>query len=128
VQAGKALSSPAAFGDNDGATSGGTPKASEVYVRTNDAKVLSNLAFHEAMHNKLQLDNKQLHNGDGLRGTLFKSNADIGGDVSGKALSQKNIDDMATALSKSVPQWTRGITALILSATRKASGDPLWDN
>jgi hypothetical protein len=40
--------------------------ASEVYVNFQDKTLLANLAFHELMHNILQLDNA-MHKDDGLR-------------------------------------------------------------
>jgi hypothetical protein len=58
------LNLPQEAGDLGGQTSIGSQYGaiSEVYVENNfPAKKLANIAFHELMHNKLQKNNKQLH-------------------------------------------------------------------
>jgi hypothetical protein len=131
VMRGGKLAGTLGFGDHWGFTdtdpvSGKT--GSEVYNRSTDVRVLANLAFHEAMHNKLGFSNRRLHNGNGLRGSPFRSDADPGGVVTDTTLlTEDNIVAMSGALNKSVPQWTDGIEFLITRGQLKAAGDPMWN-
>jgi hypothetical protein len=125
---GSGLSGTYSFGSHWGATQTiGGRTASEVYMRTNDPTVLANLAFHEAMHNKLRLGNQQLHNGDGMRGSAFVSAASAGGDIdSSTLLTSANIMTIAPALGNPVPQWTDGISILLSRRRRRDANDPTW--
>jgi hypothetical protein len=77
--------------------------ASEVYVKWRDETLLAKLAFHELMHNRLQLGNA-MHRDDGLR---------TGRDITpATPYTDQNKRDMAAALKKSVPQWVGGISIL----------------
>jgi hypothetical protein len=129
VGKGGALSSTFAFGSHWGYTDviqGRT--ASEVYARTKNARVLANLAFHEAMHNKLRLDNRRLHNGDGLGGSPFVDAGDVGGLVTDTTpLTPTNIAAMAAALGNPVPQWTDGIDKLLQRRAMRDANDATWD-
>ncbi len=91
-----------------------TGVASEVYLHFSDADVLSNLIFHEAMHNKLALDNR-MHPKGGLAASPVDANS---------TLSQPNIADMAAALDNKRPQWTAGIQ-LLVSESQRSDNDPL---
>jgi hypothetical protein len=79
---------------------------SEVYVAgwENDSRSLANLAFHELMHNKLQLGDYALHNGIDGTGLAVETITPT------SALSQRNVDIMAANLRDIVPQWTEGYT------------------
>ena len=71
---------------------------SEIYTsELSDWKMsdIVNLAFHELMHNKLQVgDDLHTDYGFGL----------AAGDVTGRTLNERNIEDMAKALATKVPQ------------------------
>ena len=87
--------------------------ASEVYVKWNDKTLLAKLAFHELMHNKLQLGD-QMHLDDGLR---------TGKDINPSTpLTNQNARDMASAIANAVPQWTSGISIIT-----NGINDPLSD-
>jgi hypothetical protein len=101
--------------------------AAEVVVDSLDAAQLANLAFHEAMHNKLQLGNS-LHNGDGLRGSAPSKGDPTGGLVTPSTnLTPTNVVDMAAALRNRVPQWTKGIDLILSRKARRDGGDGQWD-
>ena len=86
---------------HDGRTHPGTDGvASEVYTRFRDPQTLANLIFHEAMHNKLALDNDHLHPRGGL------AVASVGPETK---LTDRNIQEMAAALDLPRRQWTKGI-------------------
>jgi hypothetical protein len=133
VMLGRKLGGTMATGGHWGMTwtSGQPPDrrtASEVYVKLNDPQMLANLAFHEAMHNKLQFSSRQLHNGDGMGGTPYRSEQDVGGEVTSTTLvTPTNIAAMARALDNSVPQWTNGISYLIARRQMRDSRDIMWD-
>jgi hypothetical protein len=102
--------------NHDGRTnpnlSGGT--ASEVYLHDWTPAVIANLVFHEAMHNKLRLDNSGLHS----RGDMAASS--VGPET---ILSARNTNDMAAALDRHSPQWVDGIKLLVNEAM-KPDSDP----
>lgn len=98
--------SPKVIGTVDLTVAGNTnPKcgASEVYVQFADKTLLANLAFHELMHNILQLGNA-MHKDDGLR-----TGRDI---TTATPLTNQNKRDMAGSIYNSVPQWLDGISIL----------------
>jgi hypothetical protein len=106
---------PSPIGGHKGLTYGTKPRVSEVYVKDADPTLLANLAFHEAMHMKLQQGNG-MHTQGGL----------ASGDVSpGVQLSKDNIKSMQAALAKPVEQWTGGLQILYDSLAAVAAGDPL---
>ena len=81
---------------------------SEVYLRSFDgaanfSNLAANIIFHEMMHNKLDAPSvktiNDLHSGGG--GGLANPTVSAG-----SALTDKNIELMAKALSKKVPQYT----------------------
>ncbi|HEY0003617.1 MAG TPA: hypothetical protein VGB17_02315 [Pyrinomonadaceae bacterium] len=91
--------------------SGGTWKSpggmiSEIYLEPMQgdrdyARLVANIAFHEAMHNKLDADPQHqsvadIHGLGGLASRVVQR---------GSQLSQSNIIKMAPALSKAVPQF-----------------------
>ena len=79
--------------------------ASEVYVascRGNGATWFTELAFHELMHNKLNLGNTGLHSKGGI------ASATVSG---GMSPSASNITDMRAALGTNQNQWTGGWAA-----------------
>ena len=90
---------------SDGWTPTGTKIcASEVYVRYTNAVLLAKLAFHEFMHNKLNIDDRMHYSQDGLGQKI------IGPETQ---LSRKNILTMQGVIKKGRPQWWDGITRLI---------------
>ncbi|MBV9211687.1 MAG: hypothetical protein JOZ52_13695 [Acidobacteria bacterium] len=89
-------------GSGDGLTAWVDPlTASEVYVATSTA-YLPQMAFHEAMHNKLHLGDTALHRQDGLA----RSPVSVGGTP-----SADNIRRMRAALDTNHQQWTGGWSA-----------------
>jgi hypothetical protein len=91
-----------ARGSGDGFTTwANNLTGSEVYV-SSSRQYLAEMAFHEAMHNKLHLGDTALHAKDGLAHVPV---------TAGTAPSATNITDMRTALSANQPQWTGGWTA-----------------
>lgn len=84
--------------DNGYTAFGNSITGSEVYV-SNSRTGLAQIAFHELMHNKLQLDDANLHKKDGL--------AKIPIPPSGSP-SDKNNSDMKAALKNKNKQWTGG--------------------
>jgi hypothetical protein len=76
---------------------------SEVYANTGggDANLLGNLAFHEAMHNKGQLSDQQLHPTGGLAGATVTNFTQMTPAV--RSL-------MARMLGQNRPQWLGGCT------------------
>ena len=85
-------------GSNNGLTVFGSSSASEIYV-SNSPSGLAELTFHELMHNKLQMNDADLHKKDGLAAKVVPL-----GDVP----STVNLSDMKTALKNSHKQWTGG--------------------
>jgi hypothetical protein len=77
---------------------GGSLTASEVYVSSSKSG-LPELTFHELMHNKLHLDDGNLHKKDGLA----VKTVPLGGQP-----SPNNIKDMKAALKNKNKQWTGG--------------------
>lgn len=101
--------------DHDGLTNPiGGSVASEVYQHFSDPAVIANLMFHEAMHNKLALDNR-MHSRGGLAASPVSADT---------VLSPSNISDMAAALDTQRPQWTAGIQ-LLISESQRSDNDPL---
>ena len=84
--------------DNGYTVLGGSITGSEVYV-SNSKNGLAQIAFHELMHNKLQMNDGALHQKDGL--------ARIPIPPSGTP-SDANIKDMKAALKNTAKQWTGG--------------------
>lgn len=74
---------------------------SEVYVSAigPNADALSAVAFHELMHNKLRLQNAQLHPKGGLAAATVNAPSQI---------SNANQTDMGSALAKAAPQYVQG--------------------
>lgn len=77
---------------------GGSLTGSEVYV-SNSKTGLAELTFHELLHNKLHLDDANLHKKDGLA----VATVPLGGQP-----SATNISDMNKALKNKNKQWTGG--------------------
>jgi hypothetical protein len=98
--------------------------ASEVYVYTKQHYALSALAFHEAMHNKLSVGDKALHEdkhtagANGLAMRVVDDNSD---------LTKENETAMAAHLRDPRPQYTAGIRRLADRRRRRDQGDPAWD-
>jgi hypothetical protein len=93
-----------------------TANASEVYVascRGNGATWFTELAFHELMHNKLNLDNAGLHGLGGLAAASVNA---------GMTPSTANVTAMRAALGTSRTQWTGGWGAI----TCPDPNDPLF--
>ena len=90
-------------GSGNGLTVFGSSSASEIYVSSSKSG-LAELTFHELMHNKLQLDDANLHKKDGLA----VKEVPLGG-----APSTTNTSDMKTALKNSHKQWTGGWMAAL---------------
>jgi hypothetical protein len=101
---------------HDGRTNSNLPggTGSEVYFHTSDATVIANLMFHEAMHNKLRLDNNHLHPRGGLAAES------VGPETK---LTTRNINEMAAALSNHQPQWTDG-TKILAQEWMRPDSDP----
>ena len=87
---------------------------SEVYLRTIDgaanfATVATNVIFHEIMHNKLDAPTPKTVNDIHIGGGLANSTVSAA-----SALTEKNIELMAGALSKAVPQYTAEMQKALL--------------
>ena len=82
---------------------GGSLTASEVYVSSSKSG-LPELTFHELLHNKLHLDDANLHQKDGLA----RATVPLGGQP-----SEQNIKDMKAALKNKQKQWTGGWMAAL---------------
>jgi hypothetical protein len=93
----------------------GATTGSEVYLHFTDPTLIANLMFHEAMHNKLALDDPHLHPRDGLASKIVSADTKI---------SDRNIQDMAAALDVRRPQWVPGIGILVRESLRPDS-DPM---
>lgn len=101
--------------DHDGLTNPlGAGVASEVYLHFSDTDVISNLIFHEAMHNKLAMGNT-MHGKGGMAGSPVGPST---------VLTPQNIADMAATLDSKRPQWTAGIQ-LLVSESQRSDNDPL---
>ena len=75
---------------------------SEVYANTGggtDSQLLAHLAFHEALHNKLNWTGTQLHPRGGLASAVVTPST---------SLTSANITLMAGVLGNNRPQWTSG--------------------
>jgi hypothetical protein len=97
---------------------------SEAYVKFNDADMLSKLAFHECMHNKLRLTDDALH---GPRNRICGGLhcASIGPE---SVLLPVNITAMAGALLTNAKQWTGALQVLVTARALRDGGDQLlWD-
>jgi hypothetical protein len=107
--------------DGDGFTAftrGTVPAAaSEVYVKMFDSDLLAALAFHEAMHNKLTID-QALHSRDGMAQAVVGQNTQV---------SPTNARQMAAAFRNPVTQWPGGVALGVARRLRRDSGDPLWN-
>jgi hypothetical protein len=91
--------------------------ASEVHVKIQSADILSKIAFHELMHQKLGLDNKKLHAKDGFAQAELDENS---------TLTASNIADMAAALRRPVAQWMGGFPLLVGAKAQRDRGDTFW--
>jgi hypothetical protein len=78
-------------------------------------QVVTNLTFHELMHNRLQMGDSLLHSGDGLAVA----------DPSFATLSTANKAAMAPVLSSPISQFTQGMTILSNDLSAQNSNDPL---
>ncbi len=81
---------------------------SEVYLRSFDgaanfSSVAANIIFHEIMHNKLDAPTTKTVGDIHIKGGGGLANATV---TAGSALTDANIELMAGALSKKVPQYT----------------------
>ncbi len=85
-------------GSGNGLTVFGSLSASEIYVNSSKSG-LAEMTFHELMHNKLQLNDGNLHKKDGLA----VKEVPLGGQP-----SPNNIKDMNAALKNKNKQWTGG--------------------
>lgn len=94
------FSGPAGTGDAYTVWAGNL-SASEIYVNKS-RNWLAEIAFHEAMHNKLHLSDTALHARDGLARIPVSA---------GSQPSALNISQMRTALSNVQAQWTGGWAA-----------------
>jgi len=93
------------FPSSSGATSwNGTVTGSEVYIQGcgRNEKMVANMIFHEAMHNKGHWNSRRLHGDFGGRGLASER---IGRDTEPTSI---NIRRMADVLGNSQPQWTGG--------------------
>jgi hypothetical protein len=114
----KKLGSSGGLGSTGTTRINASANLSEVYVAesvaamgggSDIARGFAVLAFHEAMHNKLKLDNK-LHSvgGGGLAAATVFANTKI---------TPQNVAKMAPALSRAVPQETKFLAGLPQSST-----------
>jgi hypothetical protein len=105
-------------GGHDGLTkfSTGGEAVSEVYANSTDTRVLANLAFHEAMHNKLRLGN-DMHHQKGLASAAVDN---------AMRPTEDNQKRMKAALKIDRPQWVGGVSLMLAKARYKGS-DPAWD-
>lgn len=107
---------------HQGVTVIGAVTGSEIWMKFSGVDATASLIFHEAMHNKLQL-------GNAMHGQLKPcqlSCATINWPVSGP--SKPEIEAMAKALTKPVPQWAGGQAMLRDAKARLDQGDPLWNS
>ena len=94
-----------------------------MYLHFSDPDLLANLAFHEAMHNKLALGNQGLHPLGGLaNGT--PNGTPPGWVEATTQLTPNNISRMASALEAVRPQYRAGI-AKVAAAVAAPDSDPL---
>lgn len=89
---------------------------SEVYLReidgaANFSSVAANIIFHEIMHNKLDAPAAKTVNDIHVSGGAGLANSVVS---AGSALTDKNIELMAGALSKVVPQYTAEMQKALL--------------
>jgi hypothetical protein len=116
VQAGS--SSGKVPADSGGLTVFGLPNGNGTLSEVRPAQLISspqqvaNLTFHEFMHNKLQVGD------NGHTDGLFT-------DPLGSTLSQGNMAQMAPVLSRSISQFSRGMTILSSDLSAQNSNDPL---
>jgi hypothetical protein len=68
---------------------------------------IAQIVFHEAMHNKGKLGEKQLHNHSGPKEALFRSTL-----TPQSRLTKEDVALMAKHLDSKVPQWTGGWSQL----------------
>lgn len=111
-----------ATSSHKGVTVNGQPTASEIYVKNSNADLIAALIFHEAMHNKLQMTDAQLHNG--FSGCSLSCGM-IRAPASPSSAESKA---MSAALNNSVPQWADGQEYLRYAASQRTKGDFEWDS
>ena len=93
----------------------------EVWAKFHDADAFASLIFHEAMHNKLQLDDR-LHR-------KFNPSRLSSSPITWPTLpSRPEVDAMVAALRNPTPQWPDGQQILRDAATRFNHGDSMWNN
>jgi hypothetical protein len=85
-------------GTGNGITGWTSDTGSEVYVNKSRG-FLAEMTFHELMHNKLHLDDADLHKKDGLAVAVV---------TAGMTPSTQNIADMKAKLNDKQKQWTSG--------------------
>jgi hypothetical protein len=93
---------------------------SEVRIRGGGPEAWSKLAFHEAMHNKLQVGNS-LHtrfNPCGLSCAVVDESSQ---------LTEAERAAMVAALPNNVPQWAQAQKIMVNAGQAKGQGDPLWE-
>jgi hypothetical protein len=105
----------------------GTTAGSEVFPNfpstPQGLKLVASLMFHEAMHNKLALTNRQLHPQLGLASGPPETAAI----TDTMALTNSNINAMAASLDIARPQWTAGLS-LLTQAVNVPDSDPMKGN
>lgn len=97
---------------------------SEIWSKGQSVEGLASLIFHEAMHNKLQLDNAGLHNKFLPQCSLSCASINW---FPGIKPSDPEAAAMSAALRNSVPQWTDGQAILRDARLKRKANDPLWD-
>jgi hypothetical protein len=78
--------------------------ASEVYMKSTDPVILARLAFHELMHNRLQLGGKGPTDGLHAQGGLASWQIDAS-----TPYTDANKNAMAAVISNPITQWTDGL-------------------
>lgn len=107
--------------------------ASEVKITMLNAKLISDIAFHECMHQKLLLEDDKLHKSHTIKDKSGRVIATHTGNGLAKevikhddVISPENIAEMAAALYKKRKQWIGGFDELKTTRNRRNSGDSEW--
>jgi hypothetical protein len=107
---------------------GGSTTGSEVFpnfaLTPAGLKLVASIMFHETMHNKLALNNAQLHPQDGLAMGPPPPSRVI---TDTTPLTTGNINTMAQNLDVARPQWTAGL-AMLDAAAKVPDSDPMKGN